>query len=238
MINAQFGVPEQYRDTFSPDQVEEYIAAAEQHYDSFLNYHNWEHAQDVMRGVDVIADKLEAQGVLIGRNALKIAAAWHDAGFHENTPEEFHSKEEYSAYLLDTFLEDKHVPEAVRVVLMYNPIVATFHKHPAHRNPAELVLHRADTANIGGPVEGFLEANAKIWHEGGGHGTQGWLQHVNQTARFVEFTAIEHDYESLMRNVELTDTSVDVNDELFSFAAARNSAALREITEAHQYPRG
>ncbi|MDB5179438.1 MAG: hypothetical protein JWN12_70 [Candidatus Saccharibacteria bacterium] len=232
MINAQFGVPEQYRNTFSPDQVDDYVVAAEQHYTPQLDYHNWEHAQDVMRGVDVIADKLEAQGVFIGRNALKIAAAWHDAGFHEDTPESFNSKEEYSAYLLDNFLEGKPVEAAVQRMLIRNPIVATFHRHPTHRMPAELVLHRADTANIGGPVEGFIEANIKLWHESSGISKEGWLRHVNQTARFIEFTAVEHDYESLIRNVELTDTSVDVNDELFSFAAARNIAALQEMTEA------
>lgn len=231
MINAQFGVPAEYRDTFTADQTDDFIAAAEKYYTPRLAYHNWDHALDVIRGVDVIADKLEETGVLIGRNALKIAAAWHDAGFHENRMAEFSTKEQYSSYLLGQFLADKRVDERVERTLMRQPIEATFHRYHKHRMPADLVLHRADIANIGGPLDGFLEANTKLWFENSGFGKVGWLRHIDQTARFVEFTAIEHDYESLIRNVELHDTSVDVNDEVFSQAAARNIAALREITE-------
>jgi hypothetical protein len=231
MINAQFGVPEDFLNTFTADQTDDYIAAAEKQYSSHLTYHNWDHAVDVIRGVDIIADKLAETGVLIGRNALKIAAAWHDAGFHEDKTGEFATKELYSAHLLDVFLEDKDVPEPVQRILMRKPIIATVHKHADHRMPAEVILHRADTANIGGPEEGFIEANKKLWFEGSGFGNDGWLQHINQTARFVEFTAIEHDYESLIRGVELDDGSVDVNDEVFRLAAARNIAALREIVE-------
>ncbi len=219
-------------DTYAPGQVEEYVAAAEAHYTYRLPYHNWDHAVSVMEGVDTIADKLDAKGVKIARGTLKIAAAWHDAGYHQNHAAlDFSTKEDYSAALLDTYLEDKPVTH-IQKQLMRSAIVATWHLHPEHRTPPEMILHRADTANIGGPADRFVENNVLLWREARtkGHPVP-WSDNLRATDRFVRLLAAEHDHESLLQNIDPEDTTVDVNDQPFAATAKRNLDILYGMSE-------
>lgn len=230
----QFEVPELFRDTLSPDQVDEYVEAARRHYSDEMPYHNWGHALDVIGGVESIADKLEAKGVYIDRGAMAVAAAWHDAGYYEShTKKGFSTKERYSAALLSDFLEGKPVNERVKRTLMLNPIIATVHEHPENRLPAELILHRADIANIGGPTEGFMESSIKLWREGG---FTDWGRHVRMSEHFIDFCIVEHERESRARLMDPGDFTVDVYDEPFADAATRNLEALREMTEEPDVP--
>lgn len=214
------------------DQVEEYIDAARKHYSEYYQYHNWDHATATIRGVDRIADKLSEYNVSIARNALRIAAAWHDAGYHENHAAlDFLTKEDYSAALLDRYMEDKPV-DGLFKNLMHSAIVGTWHLHPEHRTPPQVILHRADTANIGGPADEFINNNLLLFREAQFRGLfTSWDQHVRQTDRFVRLLVAEHEHESLLQNMYAEDTTVDVYDERFRDAAIRNLEALYEISE-------
>lgn len=230
MKYQRFSAP--HVDTFQPDQVEEYIAAAQGHYTDAYRYHNWSHAVSVMEGVDTIADKLEAQGIKIARNTLRIAAAWHDAGYHRNHAAlDFSTKEEYSAALLGDYLQDKPVTNLQRN-LMQTAIIATWHHHAELRTPPQIILHRADIANIGGPTDAFIENNILLLQEARHKGVYpSWRQHLAQTDSFVRLLVAEHDYESLLQDVQPNDPTVDVYDEPFGVAALRNLDALHGIDE-------
>lgn len=219
-------------DTLSEDHVEELVAAARKHYTDRLPYHNWHHATATIAGVDRIAEKLSYHNVSIARNALRIAAAWHDAGYHENhAAKGFTTKEDYSAALLEEHLTSEPVNPLFREI-MHTAIVATWHLHPEQRTPPQMILHRADTANIGGPTDEFIENNKLLFREAQLRGyLLSWSQHVAQTDHFVKLLAAEHDHESLLQNIEAEDPTVDVHDMPFRDAALRNLDALHGINE-------
>lgn len=228
MKYQRFNIPPEV-DVYQPGQVEEYAAAAELEYTDTLPYHNWNHAQAVIAGVEIIADKLSAQNVKIARNTLKIAAAWHDAGYHRNHAElGFNTKEEYSAALLMDYLEDKPVTD-IQKQLMRTAIIATWHLHPQQRTPNELILHRADIANIGGPTDVFIENNLLLWQESKVQGHRySWDQHIGQSSAFVQLVIAEHAHESVLQNLDRDDTTIDVNREPFEQAALENLIALNK----------
>lgn len=219
-------------ETLDHQQVEDIIHAAQPYYPKYYAYHNWDHAVTTIHGIEVIADKLSNRGTKIARNALRIAAAWHDAGYAENhVVKGFATKEEYSAALLDEYLRDSSVEQLSRQV-MNSAIKATWPIHPEYRTPHEIILHRADTANIGGPSEGFIDANVRLFHEARqrGHDVP-WSQHVAMTDRFVRVAAAEHDHESLLQNVPIDDTTVDVYNVPFGNQALSNLELLHDFPE-------
>jgi hypothetical protein len=218
--------------TLDEEQVEELISAARKYYTDRLPYHNWDHAVATIDGVDKIADKLVGYNVTIAHNALRIAAAWHDAGYHENhSTKGFVTKEDYSAALLDEHLRHEPVEPLFRK-LMHTAIVSTWHLHPELRTPPQMILHRADTANIGGSTDEFIGNNILLFREAQvrGHSTT-WSQHVAQSDQFIKLLVAEHDHESLLQNVEAEDSTVDVYDIPFREAAFRNLEALYGIDE-------
>ena len=230
MAYGRFGVPENFL-TLTTDQVAEYSAAAQVHYRADYPYHNWNHAMAVASGTESISNKLERKGLIIAKGALAVAAAWHDAGYHENhLSKGFDTKEEYAAVLLDQFLDNKLVGDWERS-MMSKAIIATWANYEGPRSPYELILHRADIANIGGPTDEFIENSLRLREES--FYTVGkvppWEEYVKGAGNFIEMTADEHDHESLYHYIDPQDTTLDVNDVPFKHAALINLKALQEF---------
>lgn len=141
-----------------------HIYAAQEHYTAALPYHNWEHAQMVMEDVRMLSTRLAKRNIPVDESPLLIAAAWHDAGFHEDHLSlGFETKEHYSAWL---FKEYAHTARIGRecVSIVEKAILGTI--HGASRDDVNtLVLHRSDVQNIGGPTDAFLRASVKLWRE-------------------------------------------------------------------------
>jgi len=217
----------------TPEQVIEYSAAAEKYYTVDYAYHNWDHAQAVVEGTNIITGKLEAKNIVVAKRALVLAAAWHDAGYHEDhLVKGFATKELYSAALLDQFLEDKPVGDGEKR-LMRLAIVATWAGHTALRTPYELILHRSDIANIGGPTELFIENSVKLWKEFQyTTGTQiSWDDYVRNSTPFIQHTASEHDIESLGHGIHPDDTTIDVYNTPYKNQALLNLAMLQTLQQ-------
>jgi len=217
--------------TLTPDQVLEYSAQAQKQYRPDFDYHNWDHALAVTYGTEVIATKLEARGLVIAKGALAVAAAWHDAGYHEDhLAKGFKTKELYSAALLDDFLEDKPVGELEKAI-MRSAIIATWAGHTDLRTPYELILHRSDIANIGGPTDEFIENSLKLRKE-----TElitgkplNWQKYVDGAAGFITATVNEHHHESIKHLIDIKDTTIDVHDTPFGEQALKNLKALKRF---------
>lgn len=208
-------------------QTESYVAEAKKFYTPDYEYHNFDiHAQEVIDGVKTITSKLGRQGIVTPTNALIVAAAWHDAGYHEDHKAlGFETKEAYSAYLLDQFLKEEQVSEYERLVML-SAINATTHNYQG-RSAYDLILHRADTANIGGPAEKFIEKNILIFKElQHTHGPTPWDTHVRQSHGFIQSLVAEHGRESTDHAVEPSDTTIDVHDTPFALAALSNLRVL------------
>ena len=227
MAYGRFDVPKDWI-TLTPDQVAEYSTAAEGHYRPDFQYHGWGHALDVAHGTEVISDKLQSRGYTIVKGALAIAGAWHDAGYHEDHMQKgFDTKEEYSASLLEKYLENRPMGEFERAIAL-NAIVATWSGFEGARTPYELILHRADIANIGGPEDEFLANSVKLWQERIlTSGKQiAWDEYVADAVVFIAETIEEHDQESLHHFIDPSETVLDVNEGVFKDAAYRNMGVL------------
>ena len=114
---------------------------------------------------------------------------------------------------------------------MLRSINATWAQHPGPRTPYELILHRADIANIGGPTDEFIDNSLSLWAE-----TQhisgkklSWQKYVDGASSFIQLTYTEHDSESLQNFIDPEDTTVDVYDVPFKEQALRNIVALQEF---------
>ena len=170
-------------------QVETYSRAAKAHYSDTLAYHNWSHAEAVMRDVNVLVDRAGERGIILARNALVIATAWHDAGFHEDHIQKgFVTKEHYSAHLLEEYIADKPVDYATRF-LMCEAILGTIHGFE-RETLNTLVLHRADVANIGGPYDEFYKISVALWQE-----------NMRLTGKEISWTDFIHSSEGYIRMI-------------------------------------
>lgn len=173
-------------------KIEEFSLAAQHYYSDRLPYHNWSHAVAVMEEVDKLSERLSRRTRRLARGALHIAAAWHDAGFHEDhTKLGFETKEHYSAALAEHYLKAQGADDSTRKVVRV-AILGTIHSAERPSINA-VILHRADVANIGDTYKNFLAANIKLWHEHSLlNGTPvSWADHQRSSARFVEFSAQE-----------------------------------------------
>ena len=220
--------------TLTSDQVLEYSAQAEKHYRPDLAYHNWNHALDVAYGTEVISTKLEARGLTVAKGALAVAAAWHDAGYHEDHKAKgFETKELYSAALLDEFLANKPIGDLERAI-MRTAIIATWAGHKELRKPYELILHRSDIANIGGPTDEFIKNSVQLHNETEfiTGKTVSWQKYVDGAASFIESTAKEHNHESTKHFIDIKDTTIDVHDMPFSEQALLNLEILKRFEPA------
>lgn len=231
---ARFQAPVDYTE-FEIDQIEEYSAAAERHYSPDHPYHNYEtHAVPVAEGVRTIAAKLAMQGIIIPTGALVIAAHWHDAEHHQDhRAKGYMTKEEYSAHMVEMYLEDKPVTKAQGIIIQ-DSILATEHNFWRHRYPYETILHRADIENIGGPTIFFLQNVALLYKEALIHdATLSWDEYVTGAVEFLQTVIDEHDEESRWHNLNREDTTVDVHDTPFRAAAESNIAALLQMEDPY-----
>ncbi len=146
-------------------EVKSLVRAAEQHYSYELPYHNWDHAQTVMEEVEKVAERAEMRGVLLSRQALQVAAAWHDAGYHEDhTLHNASIKEDYSIQLFNDHLASEQYDLSPNDAMTVKAAIrGTIHQWP-YRKKHGLALHLADVANLGGPYEAFV-ANTKLLYQ-------------------------------------------------------------------------
>lgn len=232
---ARFQAPVDYTE-FETDQIEEYSAAAERYYSPDHPYHNYKtHAKPVAEGVRTIAAKLAMQDITIPTGALVIAAHWHDAMHHDDhRAKGYMSKEEYSAHMVEMYLEDKLVTKAQGIIIQ-DSIFATAHNFWRPRYPYETILNRADLENIGGPKIFFLQNVALLYKEALLHDKSlSWDEYVTGAVEFLRTVIDEHDEESRWHNLDLRDTTVDVNDSPFRAAAEGNIDALLQMEDPYQ----
>ena len=60
------------------------VLSAKEYYSPELPYHNWQHALDVMKAGQELLDRVSGRGMVADKAVIAIAAAWHDAGYHED----------------------------------------------------------------------------------------------------------------------------------------------------------
>lgn len=131
------------------------------HYSDDMEYHNWDHACAVAVHAADLAEICIGKGIYLERDVLNVAAAWHDAGYHEDhTALGFASKEQYSAALSAEHLRAEGATEEF-IGQVTEAILGTTHK-AVRTSLAALVLHRADIADVGGEYKLFAHNNYKL----------------------------------------------------------------------------
>lgn len=173
-------------------QIEAYSNAARPFYSYELAYHNWDHALAVMRDVDVLAERVASRGTVLARGALQVAAAWHDAGFHEDHQMYgFETKEHYSAFLLEQHLAGTEVSDGEKEQMRL-AILGTIHGS-TRESLNTLALHRADVANIGGPYQSFVRSSLLLWeeHDERDHTISSFSDYIEGAAKYIAFIAEE-----------------------------------------------
>lgn len=168
-----------------PRRADVFVEAAQQHYSYELPYHNWNHAEAVIGAVERVVDRAAERGINLSKQALRVAAAWHDAGYHIDT-HTFETKEHYSLSLLEDYLEDNPVSTADRTI-MSEAILGTIHGNP-ERTQYGLALHYADVENIGGPRDDFIANSLLLYEEANGRSATpiSWASYVEGSSRFLE----------------------------------------------------
>jgi len=162
------------------------ILPAKDHYSAALPYHNWQHALDVMKGAQELIERLSQKGIVVDRPVIMVAAAWHDAGYHEDYKKRgYKTKEHFSAALAADFLEQASVSHEI-IKKVQIAILGTIHY--AKREELEaLVLHRADIANIGSDYKAFRHNNSLLYKEVALHGKQpAWPDWMQGTADLID----------------------------------------------------
>lgn len=169
-----------------------FVAAAQDHYNDNLAYHNWDHAQAVMAELEALTSRMKRRGLRFPQqNALMVAAAWHDVRYGgEYLEHGFEDEEAYAAYLAQHYLEQQRV-DTKNIEIVREAILGTKHG-TIHRSLASRALHRADIANIGANYDVFLDANTRLRQEGEqlGHPID-TTTHKENTRSFVAFTISE-----------------------------------------------
>jgi predicted metal-dependent HD superfamily phosphohydrolase len=129
-----------------------------------LDYHNFEHALDVVYKCRGLVVKCRAYNVSVDERMLVLAALFHDAGYHNNHEEQgFESKEEYSADIAEQELSrlglDEELIQAVK-----DCIIAT-HRNKPFETAEQKVLRAADLSGLAGSYEDFLANNRLLKKE-------------------------------------------------------------------------
>lgn len=190
---------------------------AKEHYSPNLEYHNWQHAEDVMVRVLELAKEVRVYGIELDATVLEVAAAWHDAGFAEDhTALGFKTKEHDFAYLAKQYLKTRGQSN-VFIEKVVTAILGTIH-HAEREDLHALALHRADIANIGGPYAAFYRNTTLLYHEARYFcRTPTWNDWVIGTGRLIDDLVRE-------ANVELPRLGKDTA--LFTNAAYENKEKL------------
>jgi len=151
--------PEQ---TLTDEFSHELFAEAKAQY-ADLPYHNFEHAKDVLDESMVLADYCEANQVEVNRRVLVAAALFHDAGYYEDSSDNYETKEEYSAFLAMNICQKlgmtEDETEAVGLAIMGT--------EPAQDCPTieSKIIRRADLANFAGPWRKFIKRSLDFTRE-------------------------------------------------------------------------
>lgn len=171
-----------------PDLEKKLMSAVEAVYSPRLPYHNFEHAREIEKRVLEIADRCESEGVPINREVIRLAALFHDAGYHlDHVAKGCESKEELSTFIAREELVKLNVkPEIIEEVL--KTILAT-HRDAEFTTNEQKVLRAADLVSLAGEFETFLKNTVLLKREieflrGS---AISWEEWKNSTERLVKF---------------------------------------------------
>ena len=151
---------------------------AEKHYSDVMQYHNWQHAQDVMASAALLASKSINPEIVQNGPLLVIASAWHDADFHLEGSGEFSTKEERSAELAVKSLpelsqEDKD--------LLYSGIIDTTVEKTEKDSLFGEAIHVADLGYFAADHEKFMDRLSLLRLE---WGSPEWSTTISRTRAF------------------------------------------------------
>ncbi len=167
--------------------VAELCEVAEDYYSDELPYHNWAHVLDVMRHADEIADLAEQAGVRVNPDTLQVAAAWHDADYHEPLAH-FTSKEWRSAILARDAMRRYGIDDDTTADVSCAIIDTTVDKRPKF-NELGIALHYADIGYLADPdYNRFFERLDLLRQE---YGAPHWQTMIDRTRRFGAQVIVE-----------------------------------------------
>jgi predicted metal-dependent HD superfamily phosphohydrolase len=144
--------------------VEAIKQAARNLYSSDLPYHNFGHALAVLREAEEIVGRCRAEGVPVDGDVVRIAALFHDAGFHEDHAGlGFPSKEAYSAELARRELRCRDIaPDVIDRVC--EAILSTHHDGICRNNESKAV-RAADLAGLAADYAVFKRNSLRLKRE-------------------------------------------------------------------------
>jgi predicted metal-dependent HD superfamily phosphohydrolase len=143
-----------------------------------LPYHHWGHALDVCKNAKELAGKA-IEGT-VDASLLEVAAAWHDAAYHEPLAG-YSSKEERSAALVEQYLVELTSAQLQRV---QRAIIDTTVSLYPKSGPEGIALHFADIGYLASlEYSSFYERLAAMRAEWGG---PSWQETVKRTETFAQ----------------------------------------------------
>lgn len=170
----------------SPEDV--ITAEAVQYYSDTLPYHNFDHAQSVVKAGMKIVDRCEAEHVLVNRNVVRYALLFHDAGYHEDHQKQgYATKEAYAAAIARTVLLAHDYPdEYIRQV--ESAIISTHRDAVFATNEAKAV-RAADLADLAHDYPTFVRNSRALKREYGllHHTPISWEEWKRMTQEVIEF---------------------------------------------------
>lgn len=144
-------------------QIEQ-IAAG--YYSQKLPYHNFNHAKSAATEGARLAKLCRSEGQTIDETVIYLALMFHDAGYHENHAGlGFESKEAYSADIARRELTRLGIEPGIVKAVCHAILCTRIPDGHLCRTVEDLVVRRADVANIGGPYASFIGNTIKLWHE-------------------------------------------------------------------------
>jgi hypothetical protein len=164
-------------------------AKAEPYYNPSQPYHNWLHAEAVMRDSLVLLNSSGRWTRHVNRGLLQIAAAWHDAGHDHQDAAHFETKEHYAVHLtMEALKRDLPLRQRKEIAEM---ILGTRYK--AHRASMDAIaLHYGDVYNMGLPYDEFCSHTDRLWQE---YGSPPWQEFWQTAAEVIAQTITEGDRE-------------------------------------------
>lgn len=136
------------------------------YYSQKLPYHNFSHAVSAAREGLRLAKLCRSEKLPSNEQVIYLALLFHDAGYHEDhTALGFESKEAYSADIARRELTRMGAESGI-VASVCHAILCTRIPH-GHlcRSLEDLIVRRADVANIGGPFQPFFKNTITLWYE-------------------------------------------------------------------------
>lgn len=151
-----------------PERAIELSNEAKALYSDTLPYHNWTHATTVMLNAGFIARLAEGR---LNPNLLRVAAAWHDAGYYEDRPGDERSKEQYSADLVREHIGGKLSAQDIDLIRAAIIDTTVSDELPDRTLPEGIALHYADVGYLASDPGKFrkqLGMMFREWRQRGG----------------------------------------------------------------------